>query len=85
MRPNRLLDRILRGDVANVDFGDLVRLVTSVGFEEVGGRGSHRVFARVGVEELLNLQEEKGQAKRYQVRQVAAVARRYGLRPEEDV
>ncbi|MCU1460343.1 MAG: hypothetical protein JWO37_418 [Acidimicrobiales bacterium] len=84
MRPARLLERILRGDLANVDFTDLVNLVLALGFQEVGGRGSHRVFARVGVTELVNLQEEKGQAKRYQVRQIVTLARRYDLQVEDE-
>lgn len=41
------------------------------------------VFARRGVAELVNLQEEKGQAKPYQVRQVAELVRRYDLSLEE--
>ena len=56
MRPSRLLERILRGNEGNVDFTDLIALVEALGFREVGGRGSHRVFARSGVEELVNLQ-----------------------------
>ena len=83
MRPARLLERILSGSVGNVDFADLINLVESLGFREIGGKGSHRVFARPGVDELVNLQEDKGQAKRYQVRQVAALARRCHLRVEE--
>lgn len=69
---------------ACVDFADLVKLVEALGFQEVGGRASHRVFGRVGVTELVNLQEEKGQAKRYQVRQIGALVRRYDLRVEEE-
>lgn len=78
-----LLERILRGRTANVDFADLVRLLDALGFREIRGRGSHRVFARPGIPELVNLQEEKGQAKRYQVRQVATLVRRYDLTLEE--
>jgi predicted RNA binding protein YcfA (HicA-like mRNA interferase family) len=59
-----------RGDITNVDFDDLVRLVEALGFREVSGRGSHPVFAHPDVPELVNLQIERGQAKRYQVRQV---------------
>lgn len=84
VKPARLLQRILRGGVGNVDFEDLVRLVVALGFQEVGGRGSHRVFARPDVRELLNLQENKGQAKPYQVRQVVAVVRRYDLHLEDE-
>lgn len=84
MRPSKLLERVMWGDAANVDFADLVALVLALGFREVGGRGSHRVFARIGVEELVNLQVEKGQAKRYQVRQVTTLVRRYDLKLEEE-
>jgi len=41
-----------------------------------------RVFAHPAVAELINLQAEAGQAKRYQVRQVASLIRRYDLRLE---
>lgn len=84
MRPSRLLERIVAGDIANVSFADLVRLVLALGFQEVGGRGSNRVFARSGVPELVNLQEEKGQAKRYQVRQIVTLVRRYDLHVEDE-
>jgi predicted RNA binding protein YcfA (HicA-like mRNA interferase family) len=83
MKPARLLRRILVGGAGNVDFDDLVQLVVALGFTEVGGRGSHRVFARPDVTELVNLQESKGQAKPYQVRQVAALVRRYDLQLED--
>lgn len=82
VRIERLFARIIRGDAGNVAFVDLVRLVETLGFSEIGGRGSHRVFAHPAVAELINLQEESGQAKRYQVRQVASLIRRYDLRLE---
>lgn len=83
MRPERFLQRILAGDIANVDFADLVRLIGALGFREVGGRGSHRVFAREGVRELINLQQAQSEAKQYQVRQVTAIIRKYDLRLED--
>jgi hypothetical protein len=79
-----LLDRITAGAVTNVSFSDLVVLLEALGFDEVGGRGSHRVFTRPDVIEILTLQELRGQAKPYQVRQVAAVVRRYNLRLEDE-
>jgi predicted RNA binding protein YcfA (HicA-like mRNA interferase family) len=83
VKPDLLLVRIRRGDITNVSFDDLVRLVLALGFREVGGKGSHRVFAHPGVTELVNLQAERGQAKRYQVRQVAGLVRRYDLSLED--
>ena len=79
MQPVRLLDRILRGDVANVDFADAQRLVERLGFEQLRVSGSHHVYARPGVPEQLNLQDRHGQAKPYQLRQLAALVRRYNL------
>ncbi|HEY4853740.1 MAG TPA: type II toxin-antitoxin system HicA family toxin [Streptosporangiaceae bacterium] len=80
----KLLNRIIGGAVTNVSFSDLVVLLEALGFEEVGGKGSHRVFTRLGVIEILTLQEVRGQAKPYQVRQVAAVVRRYNLQLEDE-
>lgn len=65
-------------------FDDLVRFVQALGFREVGGKGSHRVFAHPDVVELVNLQAERGQAKRYQVRQVTGLVRRYDLSLEDE-
>ena len=84
VRTVKLLNRIIGGAVTNVSFSDLVVLLEALGFEEVGGRGSHRVFTRRGVIEILTLQEVRGQAKPYQVRQVAAVVRRYNLQLEDE-
>ncbi len=85
VKPVKLLSRINDGVTANVAFADLLLLLAALGFKEVGGRGSHRVLARYDIPELLNLQEIRGQAKPYQVRQVAAVVRRYNLRLEDEL
>jgi len=66
---------------ANINFRDLRRLLTWLGFEE-RVRGSHHLFRRPGVKELVNLQEEGNKAKVYQVRQVRQVILRYGLDKE---
>jgi len=79
VRPEKLRGRIARGAVKNVDFDDLIRLLQALDFKEVGGRGSHRVFVRSGVAEILTLQEVHGQAKPYQVRQIAALIHQYNL------
>jgi predicted RNA binding protein YcfA (HicA-like mRNA interferase family) len=84
MKPERLLPRILSGNVNNVAFADLVTLLLALGFRQIGGKGSHRIFARPGVTELVNLQEEAGEAKPYQIRQVVALVRRYHLEVEDN-
>jgi predicted RNA binding protein YcfA (HicA-like mRNA interferase family) len=66
----------------NVRFDELRRLLLALGFEE-RVRGSHRIFTRHGVLEILNLQpREGGKAKPYQVRQIRDVIVRYKLAGE---
>jgi hypothetical protein len=47
-------------------------------------RGSHHIFTREGVEEIINLQPKGAKAKAYQVRQVRNVIIKYGLGEEDD-
>jgi hypothetical protein len=84
VKPAALLARIVGGAVGNVSLSDLVRLLTALGFREAGGRGSHRIIVHPRVTELINLQEEQGQAKTYQVRQVVTLIQRYDLVLEEE-
>ena len=46
-------------------------------------RGSHHIFRKQGIRELINLQQEGNKAKVYQVRQVRQVILRYGLNIEK--
>jgi len=55
-RTNKLLDRILRGNSdANIPFSGMLQLLKHLGFQE-RIKGSHRIFSRNGVAEILNLQ-----------------------------
>jgi hypothetical protein len=82
--PRRLLARVVRGDLANVSFSDMRRLVEAFGFEPRRTGGSHHVFAHPDVPELLNLQEVRGQAKPYQIRQFLRLVERYALSMEAE-
>jgi len=84
MKPRELLDRARRGDVRNVRFGDLQRLVEALGFRLDRVRGSHHTYRHPGVRAIVNLQRQGGQAKPYQVRQVVDLAARYALTVEDD-
>jgi HicA toxin of bacterial toxin-antitoxin, len=51
-----ILSRVLRGSSdANIRFNDLRALLLRLGFEE-RIKGSHHIFTREGVHEILNLQ-----------------------------
>lgn len=81
-RRDKLLDKILRGTSdANIDFNELCRFLRSLSFVE-RIRGTHHIFSRSGIEEILNLQPKGAQAKAYQVKQVRAVILRYGIADE---
>ena len=81
---DRLLLRILRGTSdANIPFKGLCQLLRRLGFDE-RIRGSHHIFTKEGVEEILNLQPKGRQAKPYQVKQVRAVLLQYRLGGQGD-
>lgn len=78
-RFDKVLLKILRGTSdANIAFADMCWLLHQLGFEE-RVRGSHHIFSRDGVEEILNLQPKGSKAKPYQVKQVRSVILRHRL------
>ena len=54
-------------------------LARAFGFHLSRVSGSHHIFAQEGVRELVNLQDEGGKAKPYQVRQLLDLVERYNL------
>ena len=74
-----LVAQVLSGNAgANVAFGRLRGLLRRLGFGE-RIRGSHHIFTKSGVEEILNLQPKGRNAKAYQVKQVRVVIVKYRL------
>jgi len=79
-----LLTRILRGrSDAAIPFNELRTLLRRLGFTE-RVRGSHHIFTKEGVEEILNLQPRGRHAKPYQVKQVRGVIVKHRLAGEND-
>jgi predicted RNA binding protein YcfA (HicA-like mRNA interferase family) len=69
----KLLLQILCGSSdRNIPFEDLCKLLENIGFEK-RIRGSHHMFSKDGVEELINLQRMGDKAKDYQIRQVRQI------------
>ncbi|OGV69848.1 MAG: hypothetical protein A3K19_29030 [Lentisphaerae bacterium RIFOXYB12_FULL_65_16] len=81
MNRRRLLQNILGGS-KNVRFADMISLVEGFGFHLSRTDGSHHIFTRQDVPELVNLQNVKGQAKPYQIRQFLKLVERRNLRLE---
>lgn len=83
-RFEKILNQILRGAAdANLAFNDLRFLLRHLQFDE-RIRGSHHIFTKTGVEEILNLQPKGGKAKPYQVKQVRGVILKYKLAEQSD-
>ena len=61
---------------ANIRFDDLCTFLLRLGFRE-RVRGSHHIFVKEGIRELVNLQQDGSHAKPYQVRQVRQLVLRH--------
>jgi len=76
---DKILLQVLAGSGdGNIAFGALCNLLKQLGFD-LRIRGSHHIFTRVDIAEILNLQEKQGKAKSYQVKQVRDAILKYQL------
>jgi len=75
----KLLLKILYGiSDSDVPFNGLCGLLNYLGFDE-RIRGSHHIFTKDYVEEILNLQPKGNKAKAYQIKQVRNIILNYRL------
>lgn len=74
----KLFDKV-KNNPHDVRFNDMCKLAEHFGFTYRGGKGSHRVYTRKGIYEILNFQNVKGKAKPYQVRQFLKIIENYNL------
>ena len=66
----------------NVRFDEIFGMAEVFGFKFKGGKGSHRVFVRAGITEIMNFQNVKGKVKPYQIKQFLKIIEKYGLAEE---
>lgn len=79
-RIKKAVAKILEGrSDANLAFDDLCFVLERAGFTRRSGKGSHTIFFKEGVAEILNLQPRGSNAKPYQVRQVRDLIIKYQL------
>jgi predicted RNA binding protein YcfA (HicA-like mRNA interferase family) len=83
MNPRKTLQQILAGS-KSIRFADMCRLVEAFGFFLSRVNGSHHIFTHPEVPELVNLQEVRGQAKPYQIRQFLKLVEEYNLTLEDN-
>lgn len=82
MNRRKLLKKIIGGS-KNIRFADMINLVRGFGFELSRTEGGHHIYFRPDIPELVNLQNVKGQAKPYQIRQFLKLIEKHNLRLED--
>jgi predicted RNA binding protein YcfA (HicA-like mRNA interferase family) len=67
----------------NYSFEDLCLLVQKIGFEFARQSGSHHIYRHSGLgrDGMVNIQNVKGKAKPYQVKQILSLIEHYKLVP----
>lgn len=70
MNNRKLLIKLLAGHLQNVRFRDFQELLDAFGFRLSRTSGSHHIYVHPDIREIVNIQNVKGQAKPYQIRQV---------------
>ena len=82
MKKRKLLLKLLSGS-KNVRFSGAVAIAEAFGFRLDRVNGSHHIFVHPKIPELLNLQDLKGKAKPYQVKQLLQLAEIHNLQLED--
>ena len=81
-KKQKLLRQILNNP-KSVSFKDMVSLVEAFGFNQARINGSHHIFTHPDIPELVNIQNVKGKAKPYQVRQFLTLVETHNLNLED--
>jgi predicted RNA binding protein YcfA (HicA-like mRNA interferase family) len=81
-KKQKILKQILSGS-KNISFNDIVTVVEAFGFTLSRVNGSHHIFIHPNIPELVNLQNAKGKAKPYQIRQFLTIVEKYNLSLED--
>jgi len=79
----KLLKKLLSGS-RNVSFTDAAGLAEAFGFKLDRVKGSHHIYIHPDIPEIVNLQEARGKAKPYQIRQLLKIIETHNLRMEEE-
>ncbi|MCL2425295.1 MAG: type II toxin-antitoxin system HicA family toxin [Oscillospiraceae bacterium] len=81
MNKRKLYSKIVQSQ-KNVRYLDLVLIVEAFGFCCSRQEGSHRIYKRDGIQEFINLQNDNGKAKPYQIKQFLALVDKHNLNME---
>jgi predicted RNA binding protein YcfA (HicA-like mRNA interferase family) len=83
-RFEKLIQKVLSGrQDSNINFSEIVSLMRSLGFT-MRLRGSHHIFFREDIEEIINVQPDGSKAKAYQVKQIRDILVKYKLETSDE-
>jgi predicted RNA binding protein YcfA (HicA-like mRNA interferase family) len=78
--PEKIIQKILAGNAdANIKFSELCKVLQHYGFQ-LRIKGSHHIFHKEDIEEIVNIQPKDDKAKPYQVKQVRQLITKYKLK-----
>lgn len=83
MNRRKLFRKVLGGS-RNVRFGEIVALIEAFGFRLARKTGSHHIYEHPNVPQIINIQNWKGKAKPYQVRQFLELVEQHNLELQEE-
>ncbi|MFH1049469.1 MAG: type II toxin-antitoxin system HicA family toxin [bacterium] len=79
MNKKKLLKKILDGS-KNIRFNEFVNLIEGFGFILDRVSGSHHIFKRQDIDEIINIQNVKGEVKPYQIKQFFSIIEKYNIK-----
>jgi predicted RNA binding protein YcfA (HicA-like mRNA interferase family) len=83
MNKRKLLKKMLGGS-RNIAFNEMISLVQAFGFRLARTSGGHYIYQHPDIPELVNLQNYKGKAKPYQVKQFLELVEQHNLQLGDD-
>jgi predicted RNA binding protein YcfA (HicA-like mRNA interferase family) len=82
-KQQKLIQKLLSGS-KNIRFSEAQTAIEAFGFRLTRISGSHHIYTHPDITELINLQNIKGKAKPYQIKQFLEIVERYNLRLEDE-
>ena len=82
MNKKKVLLKLVNNPV-NVKFQDFYLIVDAFVFVLVRAKGSHNIFLNKEINEIINIQNYKGEAKPYQIKQFLSLVEKYNLKMDD--
>ena len=82
MNKRKLLQKLISGS-KNVRFTEATAIAEAFGFRLDRISGSHHIYLHPDIPELINLQNVKGKAKPYQIKQLLKIVEKYNINMED--